>query len=50
MQITVLDIPIPANPWLTFQGIFDPNDPSVKLWEETMAENRRKADEAPDLQ
>ena len=40
--------PLFAKPWMELAGIYDLNDPVVQDWIETMAENRRKADEDPD--
>jgi hypothetical protein len=32
-----------------FAGMFNPNDPLVQEWLQIMAENRRKADDDPDV-
>src|SRR4051812_22419721 len=36
--------PPAPNPWADIAGMYDPNDPVVQDWLETMAENCRKAD------
>jgi len=40
--------PIKANPWVKFAGMFA-NDPEFAAWQEAIAENRRLADEDPDV-
>jgi hypothetical protein len=49
-EVVALDVATQPNPWLGMAGMFDRDDPLVKEWIEIMAENRRKAEEEPDLQ
>jgi len=42
-------IPAEENPWIEMAGSMRADDPLVQEWIEIMAENRRKADENPDL-
>lgn len=37
-----------ANPWLEFAGMFK-DDPYFDEWQQTIADNRRKIDEDPDI-
>jgi hypothetical protein len=37
------------NPWDLYAGVLPKDDPVVQEWLEIMQENRRKADEDPDL-
>jgi hypothetical protein len=48
-QIVALEVPGAGHPSLPFAGIFDKDDPLVQEWKQAMAENRRKADEDPDV-
>jgi hypothetical protein len=48
-DVAPLEVPDTGHPWLPFAGIFDKYDPLVQEWEQAMAENRRKADEDPDV-
>ncbi|HEY1381230.1 MAG TPA: hypothetical protein VGF55_30805 [Gemmataceae bacterium] len=49
-EVTALEIPGTAavNPWVEFAGMFE-DDPYFDEWQEAIAENRRRADEEPDL-
>ena len=47
-QVTVPDTG-PGNPWIEFAGMFK-DDPYFDEWQEAIAENRRKADQDPDIQ
>jgi hypothetical protein len=47
-RIVSLDVPGTDNPWVTFQGMFK-DDPLFDEWQQAIAENRRKADEDPDV-
>src|SRR5262245_58485921 len=38
----------PANPWVEFAAMDDPDNPVVRDWEKPMAEHRRKIDEHPE--
>jgi hypothetical protein len=38
----------PANPWVEFAAMYDPDNPVVRDWEKAMAEHRRKIDEHPE--
>ena len=44
-EIVTLDIPVAGHPWLPFAGMFK-DDPLVEEWKQTMAELRRRADDA----
>jgi len=47
-QVTVLSVPETANPWVEFAGMFK-DDPYFDEWQQAIADNRRKADQEPDL-
>jgi hypothetical protein len=47
-QVTVPDTGF-GNPWIEFAGMFK-DDPYFDEWQEAIAENRRKADQDPDIQ
>jgi hypothetical protein len=47
--IVALEVPVEEHPFARSAGIFSPDDPLVQEWLSIMAENRRKADENPDL-
>jgi predicted RNase H-like HicB family nuclease len=49
-EVAALQVPgpPPANPWVEFAGMFK-DDPYFDEWQEAIAENRRRADEEPDL-
>jgi predicted RNase H-like HicB family nuclease len=47
-QVTVLSVPEAANPWVEFAGMFK-DDPYFDEWQQAIADNRRKADQEPDL-
>lgn len=47
-QMTVLRLPETANPWVEFAGMFK-DDPYFDEWQRTIADNRRKDDQEPDL-
>ena len=38
----------PAGPWVEFAGMFK-DDPYFDAWQDAIAENRRKADEVPEI-
>lgn len=48
-EIVSLEVPARDHPWLKMAGMWDENDPLVREWVEIMAENRRRADEEPDV-
>ncbi len=47
-ELVPLEVPPPLHPWLEFAGMFK-DDPYFDEWQEAIAENRRKADEDPDI-
>jgi hypothetical protein len=47
-RLTVVDMPASGNPWLAIAGMYDPNDPLVKAWEQEMAAYRDEVDADPD--
>jgi hypothetical protein len=49
-ELLVVEIPSEPtpNPWVEFAGMFK-DDPYFDEWQAAIAENRRKADEEPDL-
>ena len=47
-ELIALELPEPEHPLARFCGSFK-GDPMVAEWEQIMAENRRKADEDPDV-
>jgi predicted RNase H-like HicB family nuclease len=47
-QIVSLEIAEQDNPWRQFAGMFE-GDPLFDEWQAAIAENRRKADEDPDV-
>jgi hypothetical protein len=47
-SLASLDVPLVENGALSF-GIFSADDPVVQEWLQIIEENRRKADEEPDL-
>ena len=47
-QIVPLEIAEQDNPWRQFAGMFE-GDPLFDEWQSAIAENRRKADEDPDV-
>jgi predicted RNase H-like HicB family nuclease len=49
VQIVPLELPTMPHPLARFAGMYDPNDPLVQEWLQIMAENRRRADEDPDV-
>ncbi len=48
-QLVPLELPAREHPLARFAGMYDPNDPLVQEWLETVAENRRKANEDPEV-
>ena len=48
-QVVSLEVALPEGPAPSNTGYFDPSDPLVQEWREIMAENRRKADEDPNV-
>lgn len=49
VEIVPLEVPTAEHPLARFAGMYDPNDPLVQEWLQIMAENRRRADEEPDV-
>lgn len=48
-RLVTLEVSPAEHPLAKVAGIFDPADPLVKEWKRIIAENRRQADEDPDL-
>jgi hypothetical protein len=49
VEIVPLEVPTAQHPLARFAGMNDLNDPLVQDWLGIMAENRRQADEDPDV-
>lgn len=49
MRLISLDLPGLVHPLQRFAGMYDPNDPDVQDWLQIMQENRRLADEDPNV-
>ncbi len=47
--IVPLELPVEEHPLAKYAGMYSPDDPLVQEWLSIIAENRRKADEDPDL-
>jgi predicted RNase H-like HicB family nuclease len=49
-EVAAVEVPgsTAPNPWVEFVGMFK-DDPYFDEWQQAIAENRRKADEEPDL-
>jgi hypothetical protein len=45
-QVVTLEVPGTVHPLARAAGIFRPDDPLVEEWEQIMAENRKRDDEA----
>ncbi|HEV3083419.1 MAG TPA: hypothetical protein VGY66_26785 [Gemmataceae bacterium] len=48
-QVVSIEVSLPERPAPSHTAFFDPNDPLVQQWKEIIAENRRKAEEDPDV-
>jgi len=47
-KIVQVEVAAEENPWLRMAGIYDPNDPEIKEWEQAMQEYRQKVEDDPD--
>ena len=49
VAIVPLEVPLEKHPLAKHAGVYSPDDPLVQEWLSIVAENRRKADEDPEL-